>query len=105
MVGVTVRNNDEVELGEINIESFDVMLKDFGVIAGVKEDPFTVVLNQSGKSPIASKSGIGAKGVVKNGDAVDSGGGTCEQDKTEEARNARKVENPKHRTSCMREKN
>jgi len=69
MSGVTMRDNSKVEFGEVNVEGFDVVLEDFGVVPGVEEDALAVVLDEGGESPVASKSRIGAEGVVENSDA------------------------------------
>ncbi len=73
MIGVTVRNNDEVEFGEVGVEGLDVVLEDFRVVAGVEEDALAVVLDEGGETPVTSERLIAAEGVVENGDAVGSG--------------------------------
>ena len=77
MVGVTMRDNSKVEFAEVHVEDSDVVLEDFGVVPRVEEDALAIVPDESGEPPVASKSRIGAEGVVENSDAVGREGGTC----------------------------
>src|SRR5271168_4962331 len=86
MVGMTVRNNDKVELGEIDVQGLDVAREDFGIVAGVKEDAFAIVLDERGEAPVAGELRIIAKRIVKDGDAVGSVSSAREK---QEAKNAR----------------
>jgi hypothetical protein len=72
VVGVAVRDNDEVEFGEVNVEGLGVVLEDFGVVAGVEEDALAVVLDEGGETPVTGERRIAAESVVENGDAVGS---------------------------------
>jgi len=49
VIGVTVRNNGEVDLGKVNVEGLDVVLENFRVVAGVEEDALAVVLDEAEK--------------------------------------------------------
>ncbi len=70
MIRVAMGDDDEIQLGEINVERFDVMLKDFDVIAGVKQDALSIVFDERGETPVLCYlRGIG-KCVVKDCDAV-----------------------------------
>lgn len=49
---MAMRDDDEVQPGEINIERFDIMLKDFSMIAGVEKNALPVVLDKRGETPV-----------------------------------------------------
>jgi len=67
---VAMRDNHEIEFGEIDAECFDVVLENVGIVAGIEENAFAVVLDESGKAPVfGDEFGI-AEGVVEDGDAI-----------------------------------
>jgi hypothetical protein len=47
-----MRQHGDIHLVEVHAQGFDVMLELIGVIAGVKENSLTVVMDESGKAPI-----------------------------------------------------
>ena len=65
-------DDHEVQMGQIDLQSFDVVLKNVFVVAGVEQDALAVVLDQRRKSPITRKRRIISEGVVENSDAVAS---------------------------------
>src|SRR6267143_6331541 len=99
VVRVTVRDNDEVEFREINVEGLDVVLEDFGIVASVEEDVLAIVLDEGGKSPVSGELRIIAERVVEDRDAVGREGGARQKGEAKETRKARKAENRTHRAS------
>src|SRR5258708_38216846 len=70
MVGVTMRDNNKVEFGEINVEGLDVVLEDFGIVAGVEEDALAVMFDESREAPVSRDSFVIGKRVVENCHAI-----------------------------------
>src|SRR5258708_8949437 len=53
-----MRQHGDIYLVEIHAQGFDVVLELIGVIAGVKENSLTVVMDQSGKAPVQNRSSL-----------------------------------------------
>ncbi len=70
MIGVTVRNNGEVDLGKVNVEGLDVVLENFRVVASVEEDALAVVLDEGGKAPVFRERFVVGKRVIQNRNAI-----------------------------------
>ena len=75
MVGVPVRQDDEIEIGEINALCFHVGGKRLTVIAGVELNSLAGDLNERGEAPILLHRWVRAEGVVQDRDlGLGSGG-------------------------------
>src|ERR1700737_1361116 len=53
-----MRQHGDIYLVEIHAQGFDVVLELIGVIAGVKENSLTVVMDESGKAPVQNCSSL-----------------------------------------------
>src|SRR5258708_22962893 len=53
-----MRQHGDIYLVEIHAQGFDVVLELIGVIAGVKENSLTVVMDESGKAPVQNRSSL-----------------------------------------------
>lgn len=70
VIGVAMRDDHEIEFGEIDAEGFDVVLENVGVVTGIEKNAFAVVFDERGEAPIfGDEFGI-AEGVVEDGDAI-----------------------------------
>src|SRR6266436_8228567 len=70
-----MRQHGDIYLVEIHAQGFDVVLELIGVIAGVKENSLTVVMDESGKAPVQNRSSLLiAKRVVQIENGVLIGG-------------------------------
>ena len=65
-----VGDDDEVESLEIDASGSDVLAEDVGIVAGVEENPLSVVLDQRRIAPVLLHRGRLAEGVVEDGDAI-----------------------------------
>ena len=70
MVCMAMGDHHEVELGEVHALGLDVVGQDFGIVAGVEENPLAVDLDKRGKSPILLQRPVLAEGIVEDGDAI-----------------------------------
>ena len=70
VIRVAMGDDDEIELGEINVERLYVTFKDLGVITGIKENSFSVVLDERGETPVPCDLRRIRECVVKNRDAI-----------------------------------
>src|SRR4051794_15761960 len=68
MVGVPVRQDDEIEIGEINALCFHVGGKRLTVIASVEQNSLASDLNERGEAPILLHRCVRAEGVVQDRD-------------------------------------
>src|SRR5215212_446964 len=68
MVGVPVRQDDEIEIGEINALCFHVRGKRLTVIASVEQNSLASDLNERGEAPILLHRCVRAEGVVQDRD-------------------------------------
>ena len=78
MVGVAVRQDDEIEIGEVNALRLDVGGEDVAVVAGVEQDSLAGDLDERGEAPILLHRGVGAEGVVEDRDLA---GGLSRRDR------------------------
>ena len=68
MVTVAMRNDSEIQLGEVDSAGPDIAPEYLGVVAGVEQDPLPAILDVGGKPPVELHFRTLAEGVVKDGD-------------------------------------
>ena len=68
VVGVAVRQDDEIDVGKVNTLGLDVGCEDVPIVAGVEYDSFAGDLHESGEAPILFHRGIGTEGVIEDSD-------------------------------------
>src|ERR1700735_292966 len=54
MVGVIMRKDSAIYLRKVDTQSLDVVLKDCGIVSGIEQDCFSIVMNECGIAPIES---------------------------------------------------
>src|SRR5215470_13785883 len=65
VIGVAMRQNDEIKVGEINTLCLYVGRKDIAIIAGIEQDSLTRDLDKRGEAPILPHCSVLAERVVK----------------------------------------
>jgi hypothetical protein len=62
-----VRNYDEVQVFQVNAHGFDIVSKDFGVIAGIKQNLLARIFDQYREPPILLEILGISKSIVEDG--------------------------------------
>ena len=70
VIEVAMRDDDEVQLHEINACRLHVLREDLGIVAGVEQDPLPAILDQRGIAPVLSHSRRLPERVVQDRDAI-----------------------------------
>src|SRR5262249_51138557 len=68
VIRMSVRKNNEIEVGEIDPFCLDVGREDVGIISGIKQDTLPGDLHESREAPILGHRRVCAECVVKDGD-------------------------------------
>jgi hypothetical protein len=68
MVPMAMRDNDEIELLEIDTLGFDIASEDLRIVAGVEQDALAAILDEGRKSPVLRHRRGLAEGIVENCD-------------------------------------
>src|SRR5262249_19524127 len=66
VIAVAVGDNGEVELRQVDTLGRNIVRKDLGIVAGVKQNALAAIGNERGKSPILLHCRGLAKGIVEN---------------------------------------
>ena len=67
VIAMAMRNRRKVELPEVDSQCVGVLSKDSGIVAGIKEDPLPMKLDQRSEAPMLGQSRVLAEGVVEYG--------------------------------------
>src|SRR5438045_1506031 len=63
-----MRQDDKIEICKVNALRLNVGGEDVAIIAGVEQDSLAGDLDERGETPILLHRGVGAEGVVEDGD-------------------------------------
>lgn len=61
-----VRNHDKIQVLQANVQGFDIGGKDLGIVAGIKQNLLTRILDQNGEPPILLDVFRIPKSVIEN---------------------------------------
>jgi hypothetical protein len=67
---MAVRNDDEIELSQVNPQRFNVVLEDRGVVSRIEKDALVTVFDERGKAPIPCYVLGIRESVVQDGNAI-----------------------------------
>ena len=67
---MAVREHDEVDLRQIDVQLFDVGFEFCGIVSRVEEDALAIEFDEGGVTPIQRDAGLGREGIVEDGDLV-----------------------------------
>src|SRR5215470_11043249 len=66
VIAMAMRNHNEVQVSQVNVHGFDIGGKDFGVIAGIKQNLLARILDQNRKTPILLEVSRIPKSIIKD---------------------------------------
>ena len=64
MVAVSMRQDDQVDVAQVDVKAAHIPGEDGRVIPGIEEDVLAVILDQRREAPVARQAGLSAEGVV-----------------------------------------
>src|SRR5215813_9039072 len=61
-------DDHKIQLREVDTLGSNVVRKDFGIIAGIKQDALAAIFNKGGKPPVLRHIGVLPEGIVEGRD-------------------------------------
>jgi hypothetical protein len=67
---MAVRNDNKIQLREIDAKGFDVVLERRRIVSGVKQYALAIVFDEGGKAPVFGDSFVIGKRVIEDRNAI-----------------------------------